>query len=146
MIEVGDDDLVARAERLTDRKAYQSYEGSGIQAESDLLGPPRVHQRRHRATRTRDRGVHRETLRIAAAALHVVIHQVVVHGIEHELRDLRAGGIVEKYEGAGLLERDELGTQGLHGKLARGGLPRCPCIRVRIHVALRGDPAVILAQ
>jgi hypothetical protein len=72
-------------------------------------------------------------LRIAAAALHVVIHQVVVHGIEHDLRDLCAGGIVEKYKRARLLERDELGAQSLHGK-ARCVLPRCPCIRVRIHV------------
>jgi len=76
-----------------------------------------------------------------------VVHEVAIHGTKDQLRDLCAGGIVEKYEGTGLLQGDKLGSQCLHGKLLRAEatLPRYRCIHVwRIHVALRGNPAVTL--
>ena len=68
------------------------------------------------------------TLRpIAAATLHVVVDEVIGDRVEHALRNLRAGGIVEEDERAGLLQCGEHGAHGLYREGRRrgfGGLGR----------------------
>ena len=71
---------------------------------------------RHALARTADGRIHGDALRVAPAALHVVLEQVLVHRIQHPLRHLRPGGVVEENEGAGPLQRGKLRAQRLGRK------------------------------
>ena len=106
VVHVGDDDLVARPvasiwpmPRLTRRMNEVAFMPKQISA-----GLQRVDQQRHALARIGDALVDRDAAAVAAAALDVVRDQMVGHRVEHALRDLRAGGIVQEDEVAGLLQ------------------------------------------
>ena len=98
MIQVRDDDLGAVADGLSERQAYQAQERRGIHAEGDFVGSGGVEKHGDTLARRGDGGIDGLALGIAAAALHIVRDQVVGHGVQHGLRYLRAGGVIEKDE------------------------------------------------
>jgi hypothetical protein len=103
-------------------RAAASVTVAGATPERNFLGATCIEKRRHPLARALNGGVHRDALRVAPAALHVVLEQMRGHGIEHALRHLRTGGIVEKDAGPGTLQRGELCPQRRRGKVhARGG-------------------------
>ena len=113
VVHVGDDDLVAFAEHLADAEADQADERRRVHAEADLGRAARIDEQRHAFARIGDRLVDLDALAVAAAALDIVVDEVAGHGIEHALRDLRAGGVVEEDEIAGPLQRREHRADGL---------------------------------
>ncbi len=54
VIQVGDDDLVARPERLPDGQTHEPDERGRVQAEGDFLGTTRIEERRHSLARALD--------------------------------------------------------------------------------------------
>ncbi len=117
VVEVRDNDLVARAQRLPHGQADQPDEGSSIHAERDFLGSPRIDERGDAGAGTSDGGVHCHALRVAPSPLHVVSDQVMIHRIQHDLRYLCARSVVEKDGAAGLFQCGELLAQGCRRKV-----------------------------
>jgi len=57
------------------------------------------------------------TLGVASASLHIAVQKVAVDRVEDDLRNLRAGGVIEEDEGGLLTERgkqrpDAIGRKG----------------------------------
>ena len=129
MIQIGDDDLVARPERLPHGETDEADERGRVHAEGDFLGAACIEERRHSLARALDGEVHGNALRVAAAALHVVLEQMPVDRLEHDLRYLGARGVVEKDEWAGPLQRRKLCAQGGCGE-RRGAWGSCGAHRV----------------
>ena len=77
MIHVGDNDFVALAERLSDRKTYQPNEGSGVHPERNFAGVARVQEIGDAFARVCNRRVNLLALRVAAAALNVAFEKMV---------------------------------------------------------------------
>jgi hypothetical protein len=98
MVQIRYNNLRPLAQTRLKSKADQTQERSRIQAEGNLAGRLGIQEHRYRFARTGDRGVDRAALLVASAALNVMHYQVIVDGIQNHLRDLRAGGIIEKYE------------------------------------------------
>ena len=121
VVHVGDDDLVPLAERLADREAHHADERRRVHAEADFRRVRGVDQDRDALARVRDRLIDQPALVVAPAALDIVVEKMVVDRVEHALRDLRAGGVVEEDEGAGAvgLQRGELRAQRLDRKCRR---------------------------
>ena len=113
VIHVGDDDLVTLAEHLADAEADQADERGGVHAEADFGRAVRIDQQRHAFARVGDRLVDLDAVAIAATALDVVLDQMAGHRVEHALRDLRAGGVVEEDEIAGPLQGRKHRADGL---------------------------------
>ena len=126
VVHVGDDDLVALAEHLADAEADQPDERGGVHAEADFGRAVGIDQQRHALARLGDRLVDLDAAAVAAAALDIVVDEMVGHRVEHALRDLRAGGVVEEDEVAGPPQRREHRADGLDrkrcGALRLGGL------------------------
>ena len=118
VVHVGNDDLVALAKRLADAEADEADERGRVHAETDFGGALRVDQDRDALARIRDRLVDRPAFRVAPAPLDVVVDEMVGNRIEHRLRDLRAGGIVEEDEIPGRLQRREELSNDRDGKAA----------------------------
>ena len=135
VVHVGDDDLVALAEHLADAEADQADERGGVHAEADFRRAVGVDQQRDALARLGDRLVDRDAAAIAAAALHIVGDQMMGHRVEHALRDLRAGGIVEEDEVAGLLQRREHARGSVSTGNGRGVWVPAGC-RVLVHGSL----------
>ncbi len=140
VVHVGDDDLVAFAKHLADAEADQADERRGVHAEADLGRILGIDEQRHAFACFGDRLVDLDAAAIAAAALHIVRDQMVGHRVEHALRDLRAGGVVEEDEGAGLLQGRKHRADGLDreccGAFGLGGL-------VLVHVYVLGCEAKV---
>ena len=113
VVHVGDDDLVTLAEHLADAEADQADERGRVHAEADLGRVARVDQQRDAFARIGNRLVDLDAVAVAAAALDVVVDQMAGHRVEHALRDLRAGGVVEEDEIAGPLQGGEHRADGL---------------------------------
>ena len=97
--------------RLTSRMNEVAFMPKQISA-----GSCGVDEQRHALARVCDGAVDVDAAAVAAAALDVVRDQMVGHRVEHALRDLRAGGVVEEDEVAGLLQRREHGPDLLDRK------------------------------
>ena len=132
VVHVGDDDLVAFRQHLADAEADQADEGGGIHTEADFLRPISVDQQGDAFARLRHRLVDLYAASIAAAALHIVADEMVGDGVEHALRYLRAGRIVEEDEVAGLLQRREHGADVFDGK-------GCGAVRFRGLMLVHGN-------
>jgi hypothetical protein len=113
VIEVSHDDLVALAQGLADGQADQPDERSRVHAEGDLVRIAGIDQGADADARPRDGLVHRDALRIAPAPLHHAFQQVLIDCVEHSLRHLGAGRIVEENAAAGALQGRKLGPQAL---------------------------------
>ena len=126
MIHVGDDDLVALLQHLADAEANETDERGRIHAEADFLRIAGVDEQCHALAGIGNDLVHLDTATVARAALNVEIDQMVRHRVEHALRNLRTGGIVEKDEIASLLQRRKHRANGLDRKrgFVRIGLGR----------------------
>ena len=135
VVHVGDHDLVALLEHLPDAEAHQADERGRIHAEADFGGIRRVDQRGDAFARFRDARVDGAALVVASAALDVVLDQVMGDRVQHRLRDLRSGRIVEEDEGAGALQSRELSPHRLDGKGPVGG--KCGCGLVLGQMSLR---------
>ena len=68
----------------------------------------RVDEDAHAVTSASDGVVHLDAFGVAPASLHVVVQKMVVDRVEDDLRNLRAGGVIEKDEGGLLIERGKL--------------------------------------
>ena len=90
-----------------DAEADQADKGRRVHAEADFGRAVCVDQGRHALARLVDDAVDGDAAAVAAAALHIVGDEMVGHRVEHALRNLRACGIVQEDEVAGLLERRE---------------------------------------
>ena len=98
VIHVCDNDFVPLPQCLPNRQAHYSDEGSSIHAKCDFARIAGIEKDTHALAGPRDGRVYLLAVPIAATALHVALHQVLVDGVEHDLRHLRASGIVEEYE------------------------------------------------
>ena len=99
MVHIGDHDFISLGKRLPDREADDSDERCGVHSKSNLIRTSRIHEISHALPAARDRCVHLLALGIAAASLHVALQEVTIHRIEHLLRNLGTGSVVEKDEG-----------------------------------------------
>jgi hypothetical protein len=64
-----------------------------------------------------DRLVHSPTLGIPPASLHIALEQVVIDGVEHDLRHLCPGCIVEEDEFRFSVQGRKGGTNGFNRKV-----------------------------
>ena len=126
VVHVGDDDLAARRQHLADAEADEADERGGVHAEADFGRVTGVDQQRHAFARIGDCLVDGDAAGIAAAALHVVGNEMVGDGVEHVLRDLRAGGVVHEDEVAGPPQRRKQRTDRVHRKGIAGAFLRLP--------------------
>ncbi len=116
MIEIRHDDLIPFLQRQADGETDRPDEGRGIHTESNFFRTPRIHESRYALPRAGNRSVDGDALRIASTALHVMIEQVAIDSVQHRLRHLRAGGIVEEDKMARALQSRKLRAQGLRRK------------------------------
>ena len=87
---------------------------------ADLVRVAALDEGRDAGSRPRQSCVDRDALRVAPAALDVALDQVFVDRVEHGLRDLRAGGVVEEHAAAGPLQGRKLRPQAFDRKCLRG--------------------------
>src|SRR5207342_1416225 len=116
VIEIADDNLGTRRERLPDGQADRPDERRGVEAERDFAAAAGVHERRHALTGARDRRVDLARVAVRSTSLHVARQQVIGHRAEHGVRNLRAGGVVEEEKTAGSFERRKAPAHILDGK------------------------------
>jgi hypothetical protein len=114
VVEVGDDDLAAvRLQRLADGQADHADERGGVHAEADFMRIIGVEEGADLDPSLGDHTIDLYALGVAAATLHVMVDQVMLHRVQHVLRQLGAGGVVEENEGLGADDGGELGPRGL---------------------------------
>ena len=118
------------AEHLADAEADQADERGRVHAEADFGRVGCVDQQRHAFARIGDRLVDLDAVAVASAALDIVLDQMAGHRVEHALRDLRAGGIVEEDEIAGPLQRREHRADGLDREAMRRVVRLCGLVLV----------------
>ena len=128
VIELGDDDLVARRPAPPERAPQVERERRHVGAEGDLRGAA-AQKVGERLPRGLDQGVGLDAGRIGPVRVRVVVEQVVAHRVHHGLRHLRAARAVEVGDGSAFvaaLERREAGAD----RLDAGG--RSQCCRHRV--------------
>src|SRR6266567_679984 len=69
------------------------------------------------ATLCRAREIVSSAFCVTAASLHVAFEQVVIHRVQHGLRNLRSGGVVEKNEFRSAMQGRKAGANGANGKV-----------------------------
>ena len=98
MVHIGDDYLVPRTERLSDRQTHQTNKGCGIHAKGNFIHIACVYQISDALPGPRNRLIHFPALCVTATSLHIAVEQMMIHRVQHALRNLSTGGIVEKDE------------------------------------------------
>ncbi len=96
MVEAGYDDFIAGADLASNGPADGEGQRSHVGTEHDLVGRGRVQQVSHGLMRLVDDGVATVSRRKCATAVGVAVSQIVSHGVDDALRDLRAAGVVEE--------------------------------------------------
>ena len=66
---------------------------------------------------TRNRLVHFTAFRVASSSLHIALEEMMIHRVQHDLWNLRAGRIVEKDESRSPSQRRESGANSFDGKV-----------------------------
>ena len=93
-----------------------------------------VDQQRHALARIGHALVDGDAAAVTSAALHIVRDEMVGHRVEHALRDLRAGGVVQEDEVAGLLQGREHGPD----RSRPGKVAACALGLMLVHVNVLG--------
>ena len=118
VIHIGYDNLVPLTERLSDRQTHQPNEGSGVHAKSDFARIASVHKISDALPCARNRRVHFTAFGVAPASLHIALEEMMIHCVQHDLRNLRACCVVEKNESWRPGQRRESGANGFNGKVS----------------------------
>src|SRR3569832_301022 len=95
VIEIADHDLPTISETLSNGKADQANEGSSIHSKSDFVWVSGIEKSGNCLAGMSDCGVDFPALAIWPSTLHISCQQMMVDRVEHPLRNLRAGSIVE---------------------------------------------------
>ena len=117
VVHIGYDNLVPLAERLSDRQTHQTNERSGVHAKRDFAGIACVHQISHTLPCAQNRRVDFATLGVASPSLHVALEEMMIHRVQHHLRNLRTGCVVEKDESRRASQGRESSAKGFNGKV-----------------------------
>ena len=117
VIHVGDNNFVSLAECLSDRETYEPNKGSRVHPKRYFAGVARVQEIGDAFAGMCNRRVNLLALRIAPAALNVAFEQMAVDSVEDDLRNLGAGGIVEKSKCRRPMQRREKRADGLDRKI-----------------------------
>jgi hypothetical protein len=94
VIEISDNDLIARPEGAADCEAEQSEERGCVHAKGNLIGVTCMEQVSYTRASACNRRVDFHALGVASAALHIAVQKMPVDRIENNLRNLRTGGVI----------------------------------------------------
>src|SRR2546421_4818607 len=108
MIQLRDDDLVARRKRATERARDVVGERRRVRAENDL-GGRRAEEVCYAAARALDQLVRLGARRVGPVRVGVVMIKVVAYGLDDCARNLRAAGAVEVCDGVSFVLASERG-------------------------------------
>ena len=94
-------DLVAGGERIPDRAGEEGDQGGRVGTEGDVPGPLGPQERRRPRTHGLLVGGHPAARRVRSADVDLQGGERLANGVDHAIRQLRAGGVVEVVDLAG---------------------------------------------
>ena len=116
MVQVGYDNLVALIERLSDRQTHQTNKRCGVHAECDFACVASVHKISDAVPCAQNHLIHFTAFRVASSSLHVVLEEMMIHRVQHDLWNLRSRCIIKEDEARRPSQRGKSGTNGFNRK------------------------------